>query len=233
MTQLLWPNGTDIEPIRSSSYGPRTPIWTGSAWTRPFHVGTDHHSIGTIRSVGAGTVIESGDGGWAGWYVLVYLGEIGGVRTWVRYCHLAARSHLNRGDQVAPGDVIGSEGDTGDTDGVHLHWEVSRGRVDRGSGGEPGSTVDPRAFIIAHLTNTPEGQEEDEDMHVGMFRKVGSVYHVIIGNPSSGFKFKYTTGSPKYNELKATQFKTGDFTSEDQSVMDRFEEALDETRRGK
>lgn len=230
---LVWPNGTATEPVRSSSYGPRQPIWTGNAWTRPFHVGTDHHSIGTIRSIGAGTVIESGDGGWAGWYVLVYLGEVGGVRTWVRYCHLAARSHLNRGDQVSLGDVIGREGETGDTDGVHLHWEISRGRVDRGSGGDPGSTIDPRAFIIAHLTNTPTGQEEAEDMKYAMRYTEGGVDYVIVGETSSGWAYEYTTRDTKFNNLMIKNFGFKEIMGVDKSIYNAFKRSLAEVRQGK
>ena len=77
--------------------------YTAAGSTRPYHVGTDHFNIGTIRSVADGTVIESGWIDWAGWQVLIYLGEIGGVRTWARFCHFASMSPLRRGDTVTPG----------------------------------------------------------------------------------------------------------------------------------
>ncbi len=89
--------------------------------------------------------------------------------------------------------------------------------------GEIGGTI---STLIA-------GEEEDEEMNIGMFRKIGSIYHVIIGNPVSGFKLKYTVSSGSYNNAKAEQFKTGSFTEEDQSVIDRFEESLDAVRQGK
>lgn len=157
MTQLVWPNGTTTEPTRSDGYGPRPSIETKAGLTRPFHAGTDHHSIGVLRAIGDGTVIESGWISWAGYYVLIYLGEIDGVRTWVRYCHLRAPSHLGRGDTVRRGEQIGYEGDTGQAGGVHLHWEIYRGRVDRGDWDDPGATVDPRAFIAAHLSGSTKG----------------------------------------------------------------------------
>ncbi|ALJ20370.1 peptidoglycan DD-metalloendopeptidase family protein [Microbacterium sp. No. 7] len=152
--RMLWPNGTTTEPRRSDGYGPRKSILTSAGWTRPFHVGTDWYSIGTIRSVAAGTVIESGWIDWAGNQVLIYHGEIDGVRTWSRSCHLAAPSPLSRGDQVAAGAVVGAEGATGQAAGPHLHFELYRGRVDRGTGSDPGATVDPRAFILARLGTT-------------------------------------------------------------------------------
>lgn len=148
---IVWPNGTRTEPKRSDGYGPRTPIKTPEGWTRPFHVGTDHTGIGTIKSIGDGTVIEAGWSSWAGWQVLVYLGVIDGVRTWVRYCHLRSASKLKRGQKIARGQTIGTEGSTGQSMGVHLHWEIYRGRIDRGAGKNPGSTIDPRPFIRAHL----------------------------------------------------------------------------------
>lgn len=80
---------------------------------------------------------------------------------------------------------------------------------------------------------TPDGQEEDEEMQVGMYRKEGAKYIVLIGNPDSGFKFKYEAGSSGYNNRKAEQFKTGSFTEEDVSVMRVFEEALDAVRQRK
>lgn len=88
---------------------------------------------------------------------------------------------------------------------------------------------------ISLTTDAHPGQEEDEEMmkNIGMFRMNGGIYHVTIGNPVSGFKLKYTTGSSKYNGIKAEQFNTGNFTQEDQSVIDRFEEALDAVRQGK
>lgn len=148
---MLWPNGTTTEPQRSDGYGPRPVYHTAAGSTRPYHVGTDHFNIGTVKAIGDGTVVESGWIDWAGWQVLLYLGEIDGVRTWVRFCHFAAASPLRRGDTVTAGDPLGREGDTGQVLGVHLHWEVYRGRVDRGSGADPGATVDPRQFVLNHL----------------------------------------------------------------------------------
>ena len=160
MTRLVWPNGTAEEPPRSDGYGPRPSIQTKEGPTRPFHVGTDHHSIGRICSIGDGTVIESSWIGWAGWQVLIYLGEIGGLRTWVRMCHFQGQSPLGRGDQVSLGQYVGLEGATGQVAGKHLHWEIYRGQVDRGSGGNPGTTIDPRPFIRAHLG----GQTSEDEM---------------------------------------------------------------------
>lgn len=154
MTQLCWPNGsTAAEPRRTDNYGPRDPIWTSGGWTRPYHVGTDWASIGRICSIGNGVVISTEYIGWAGWQVLIDLGVIGGERTWVRDCHLAEQSPLRVGDRVSMGQFIGTEGATGQVTGRHLHKEIYRGSVDRGSGSNPGSTIDPAKFIAAHLAS--------------------------------------------------------------------------------
>lgn len=151
MTELVWPNGTTTEPKRSDGYGPRQQYFIDGYWTRKWHTGTDHYDIGTIKSIGAGTVQEVSGGGWAGNQVLVYLGVIAGRKTWVRYCHLAAPSRLKVGQKVKLGDTIGTEGATGQAAGKHLHWEIYRGYVDRGDGSGPAYTVDPRAFIPLYL----------------------------------------------------------------------------------
>lgn len=50
---------------------------------------------------------------------------------------------------------LGNEGSTGQVTGKHLHLEIYVGSIDRGSGGDPGSTVDPRKFIREHLVSSP------------------------------------------------------------------------------
>lgn len=98
-------------------------------------------------------------------------------------------------------------------------------------------SLDINTLTVAEPVNVPTpdtGQEEDEeDMNVGMYRKDGATYHVVIGNYSSGFKLEYQTGSGEYNNDKAAQFRTGSFTLEDASVIKKFTDALDAIRQGK
>lgn len=164
MTRLVWPNGTTNEPVFTSAYGPRTPIWTPAGWTRPYHVGCDWVGIGQLRAIAGGMVVQSSWVDWAGWQILISLGSIDGVATWVRYCHLAKRSHLNVGDWVSIGDIVGTEGATGQVTGRHLHMEIYRGAINRGSGRDPGTTTDPRAFISARLNNKPEPEPKPEEV---------------------------------------------------------------------
>lgn len=242
---LVWPNGTNAEPARSDGYGPRPSIETKAGPTRPFHVGTDHVGVGKVRSIGDGTVIESGKYdhvAWAGYQILIYLGEIDEVRTWVRMCHFQGHPPQSRGDTVRMGDFVGLEGSTGQSTGDHVHWEIYRGRVDRGSWGNPGTTVDPREFVLAHLNETPDpGEEEDEEMaskKKGVCHTQAGVQTVVIGETFSGWKFKYTTratsGRNPENEKWAAEFETGDFiVVTDRSMLDQWEQSLDAVRQGK
>jgi RHS repeat-associated protein len=42
----------------------------------------------------------------------------------ILYAHLDAASSLQEGDRVAPGQLIGQVGNTGDSSGVHIHMEI-------------------------------------------------------------------------------------------------------------
>ena len=86
-----------------------------------FHYGVDiAASLGdTIKSFAAGTVTEVGTGTINGKYVKVDHGE----GYWTRYCHLSKIS-VKKGDKVALGEKLGEAGTTGQSTGVHLHFEV-------------------------------------------------------------------------------------------------------------
>lgn len=187
---LVWPNGTTTEPRRSDDYGPREPIHTSAGWTRPYHVGGDWIDIGSIKTIGKGEIIDNSYISWAGWQVLQYLGVIDGLKTWVRYCHFDKQSGLSVGRVIERNTYIGNEGSTGQVTGDHLHMEIYRGYIDRGEGRNPGSTVDPRAFIQKHLagggapTPTPNPninstQKEDDMIWIADIK--GSWFLVVPG----------------------------------------------------
>ncbi|WP_420717906.1 M23 family metallopeptidase [Streptomyces sp. H34-S4] len=71
---------------------------------------------------------------------MVILTAPDGTETW--YCHLS--SAKIRSGKVKAGDVIAYSGDTGNSTGPHLHFEVRPG------GGSP---VDPQAWLRAHGLN--------------------------------------------------------------------------------
>jgi len=108
-----------LDPSRiSSAYGLRAD---------PIHgAGRMHHGVDiplsegdAVRSLKGGTVIESQMRGAYGQTIVVDHGE--GLTT--RYAHLSAR-HVQVGDLVASGQVVGLGGQTGRATGPHLHLEV-------------------------------------------------------------------------------------------------------------
>ncbi len=98
-----------------------------------------HHGIdlaGTwqekVRATADGTVVFSG---WEGSFGrVVRVQHRFGIQT--VYAHLA-RLSVKKGDYVTSGDVVGSMGSSGRSDGAHLHYEI---RVNKGS-------KDPKQFF--------------------------------------------------------------------------------------
>jgi murein DD-endopeptidase MepM/ murein hydrolase activator NlpD len=131
MAQNLW-----VLPVTgynlSARFGQRSGLWS------TVHTGLDFAgpSGSTIVSVGAGVVKSTGYEGAYGNRTVITLND--GTDIW--YCH-QSRFGVQPGDQVAPGDVIGFTGSTGNVTGPHLHLEVHPG------GGGP---VDPYAALVAH-----------------------------------------------------------------------------------
>ncbi|MCS0635154.1 M23 family metallopeptidase [Streptomyces sp. LP05-1] len=111
----------------------------GAHWAHR-HTGQDFAvGIGTpVRSVGAGRVESVSCGGAFGIQVLVRHG--GGWYS--QYAHLAAAGVV-RGQRVAAGQRIGQSGNTGNSTGPHLHFEVRLTPY-------LGSGVDPARWLREH-----------------------------------------------------------------------------------
>ena len=91
-----------------------------------FHGGIDlADGCGTpIRAVGSGTVSASGRPLWpwdSGYGVVISHGS--GVLSW--YWHLKAQVIVSPGQHVNLGQVIGYEGNTGNSTGCHLHFAIN------------------------------------------------------------------------------------------------------------
>jgi murein DD-endopeptidase MepM/ murein hydrolase activator NlpD len=96
----------------------------GMRWGR-LHKGIDIAGSGPIRAVDNGRVVSAGWDGDYGKAVVIDHGN--GYRT--LYGHLRSIS-VSVGDVVEKGKIIGMMGSTGDSTGVHLHFEVHKnGRV--------------------------------------------------------------------------------------------------------
>lgn len=103
-----------------------------------YHTGLDFAAApGTpIMAIAAGTVTFAGYDGAYGNKTVVTLAD--GTEIW--YCHQTSFG-VSAGDEVSPGEQIGTVGSTGHVTGPHVHIEVRPG------GGDP---VDPFAAMVAH-----------------------------------------------------------------------------------
>lgn len=111
---------------------------TSGLWSSGTHTGVDFAgpSGSTIVSVASGVVKSAGYEGAYGNRTVVVLED--GTEVW--YAH-QSRVTVTVGQSVAPGEVIGYTGSTGNVTGPHLHLEV------RPLGGDP---IDPAAALADH-----------------------------------------------------------------------------------
>jgi len=163
LTGMLWPTarGTAADPAgAASAVCPDLPVPAGS-WIRPTagqvtsgygpRWGTVHAGVdiagprdSPVYAATDGTVITAactsaycdreGGLGLAGYGNLVELDHGGGVTT--RYGHLSAYTVLP-GQRIGVGALLGFQGSTGNSTGVHLHFEI---RID-------GAPVDPVPWL--------------------------------------------------------------------------------------
>lgn len=141
------PMAIGLDPDRvSSAYGVRRDPISG---TTKMHQGVDIPMAtgDDVRSLQGGTVTESQIRGGYGQTIVVDHGD--GLTT--RYAHLSAR-HVQVGDTVAAGQVVGLAGQTGRATGPHLHLEVR----------ENGVAIDPMGLDAGRLLgNVTPGTEKN------------------------------------------------------------------------
>ena len=114
------------------------PFPSGDWTTYPMHSGLDWpYASGTdIPVIGSGTVVEryaysgntfpgdSSEPVWRGNCLVIDHGFIDGHQIWSLYAHMLNAPSLNVGDSVTGGQIIGKIGNTGYSDGAHLHFEI-------------------------------------------------------------------------------------------------------------
>ena len=112
-------------------FGASSGLWSST------HTGLDFAAAegAEIRSIGPGVVTEAASDGAFGNKTVVRLDD--GTVLW--YCHQSDFA-AEKGQRLAPGDLIGYVGSTGNVTGPHLHLEVH-------SADEP---VDPEAWLAEH-----------------------------------------------------------------------------------
>jgi murein DD-endopeptidase MepM/ murein hydrolase activator NlpD len=136
---LRWPMNGSI----SQEFG-----CTGFPWEAPlggcphFHRGIDIVApSGTpVRAAASGTVLFVGynpydnpaDPAW-----IVTIAHGGGLATWYAHLQPIRPSGISAGASVSAGEVVGYEGNTGNSTGAHLHWAVLRN----------GTWVNPRLYV--------------------------------------------------------------------------------------
>lgn len=111
---------------------------SGGMWSHK-HSGQDFAvPTGTkVRSVHGGTVVTAGWGGAYGNNIVIKHGN----GTYSQYGHLS-KIQVRVGEKVGKGERIGLSGNTGNTTGPHLHFEIRTTPV-------YGSAVNPLAFLRA------------------------------------------------------------------------------------
>jgi len=115
------PLGSPLDTLEiSSNYGWRkNPLGDGYQ----SHSGIDFLADwrDTVYATGAGIIEKSGHNN--GYGRSITIKHISGYKT--KYAHLT-RYFVRKGDFVRKGQPIGTAGNTGETNGYHLHYEVSR-----------------------------------------------------------------------------------------------------------
>ncbi|MGW8377265.1 M23 family metallopeptidase [Streptomyces sp. ODS28] len=115
-----------------------TPYQSSSGlWSSGSHTGVDFHAdMGTkVNAVAAGEVVEAGDGGAYGNNIVIKHKD----GHYSQYGHLSSIG-VSVGQTVSAGQQIALSGNTGNTTGPHLHFEIR-------TGPDYGSDIDPVAYM--------------------------------------------------------------------------------------
>lgn len=131
---------TSPESVITSHWG-----WRVINGEDDFHAGLDLASpSGTSQPIYAtqsGIVIQSGWLGSAGNAVTI---KHSGDPYYSRYMHMITTPSVNVGDVVSKCQQIGNTGDTGNSYGIHLHFEIA---PSEGEFGKNGNTLDPEVYL--------------------------------------------------------------------------------------
>ncbi len=117
-------------------------------WGRE-HTGLDLHGGSNVIAAMDGVVVEANDGCEVGnkscgreWGNFVQIKHNNG--TYTGYAHMVKGSiKVKTGDEVKQGQVLGKMGNTGNSQGVHLHFEIRVGKNKRTSAVDPLTYIDP------------------------------------------------------------------------------------------
>lgn len=126
-------------------------------WGIP-HQGVDlKASEGTsLRSPAPGKVLAAGGCGTCGNSVTINHGNINGKEVITRYCHMSSVD-VQVGTVLSQGQVFGKTGNTGQSDGPHLHFEIR----------ENDMFVNPLNYISSFVSLGTDGRGDDGVMPIG------------------------------------------------------------------
>ncbi|MFJ1752998.1 M23 family metallopeptidase [Kitasatospora sp. NPDC088134] len=113
---------------------------TNAAYAAGYHTGTDFAvSVGTpVLAVGDSTVVSAG---WAGAYGNQIVLKLSDGR-FAQYAHLSQLG-VGAGQHVDAGQQVGRSGNTGNSHGPHLHFEIR-------TANEYAKVIDPIAYLKGH-----------------------------------------------------------------------------------
>ena len=179
-----------------------------------------------------------------GWGSRVVIEHAPGVLTTYNHYWLNG-IRVQPGQRIVAGTYLGQMGNTGDSAGVHLHFELNIN----------GNRVDPDPYFSKDLPGTkpaggdttpiPEQSTEDEE---DMAKNSGFYYDSknatgqrvtiqLICNAGSGFEQEYSNGTGNmpagYNNAIAAAFDTGSFAKITESHADAIKRSLAEVRAAK
>lgn len=134
------------------------------------------HSDGTVMWLQTGQYNNPGSSGNDSYGNCIKLKHANGYRT--LYAHLHA-VYVTNGQQVKKGDTIGLMGNTGNSYGNHLHFEVRNAYDDR---------INPAPYLNADLPGLPTNEEDDEMLSYDQFKAYMQQYKKDIDAlPATGW----------------------------------------------
>lgn len=154
--KFSWPFAVGEPPeggAVTSEYGAR------SGGTGTFHEGIDFGNPpalngADIKCAAKGKVVFAGISGAFGNCVRVFHGTIGGKDIITTYNHMQDGSMaVSLNDEIDKGKVVGKIGNTGNSFGAHLHYEIHECAIGGGiiyntsNNGNPRTAVNPRDFM--------------------------------------------------------------------------------------
>ncbi|GAA2106623.1 hypothetical protein GCM10009759_45010 [Kitasatospora saccharophila] len=116
---------------------------TNAAYAAGYHTGTDFAvSVGTpVLAVGDATVVSSGYAGAYGNQIVLKLSD----GRFAQYAHLSQLG-VKAGQHVDAGQQVGKSGNTGNSHGPHLHFEIR-------TANQYAKVIDPVAYLKQHGAN--------------------------------------------------------------------------------